>query len=93
MYNCIKLVPEDVHMECFLWRDLDTTKEPDTNEVLVNNIGVKPTGSIAALALQKSASLFENQYPVTATQWRDKSYVDYIGLTAKNMKSLKSRTS
>ena len=45
---------------------------------LVASIGVKPTETIAALALQKSVSLFENQYIVTAIYLRKKAYIDDI---------------
>ena len=48
MYNCVKLVEEDAFVQCFLWRDLDTSKVPETYQVVVNNIGVKPAGAIAA---------------------------------------------
>ena len=63
MYNCVRLVKEDAFVQCFMWRDLDPLKVPDTYQVLVNNISVKPTGTIAALSLQKSADIYESQFP------------------------------
>ena len=63
MYNCVLLSKEDAFMLCFLWRNLDEDREPETYQVLVNNIGVKPAGAIASLALQKSADLFEPRFP------------------------------
>ena len=44
MYNCIFLTHEDTFLQCFLWRDLDTSRDPDVYQVLVNNIGVKVVG-------------------------------------------------
>ena len=31
MYNCVKLSDEDAWMQCFLWRDLDPLKVPESN--------------------------------------------------------------
>jgi len=92
MYNCVKLTKEDAFEQCFLWRNLDVTQEPATYQVTVNNIGVKPAGAIATLAMHKSSDLFMNKFPVTALQLKDRSYVDDVGLTAKSMKLLEQRT-
>ena len=80
MYNCIKLVPEDAFVQCFLWRDLDQSKTAETYQVVVNNIGVKPAGAIATLALQKSSDMHRDKFPITAVQLKKKSYVDDLGL-------------
>ena len=76
-------------MQCFVWRNLDSSQQPKTYQVIVNNIGVKPAGAIATLALRKSTEVFDTQYPVTARQLREKSYVDDLGLTARNQEDLK----
>ena len=46
MYNCVRLKKEDAFMQCFVWRNLDPEKEPDTYQVTMNNIGVKPAGVV-----------------------------------------------
>ena len=92
MYNSIKLVQEDAFMQCFLWRDLNLEQEPKTYQVQVNNIGVKPAGAIASLALQKSADVYALDFPETSRQLKSKSYVDDLGLTAENENELKKRT-
>ena len=92
MYNCIKLEDSDAYLQCFLWRNLDTLKEPLTYQVTANNIGVKPAGAIATLALHQSAEKFREEYPVTADQIKNKSYVDDLGITATNMEELRKRT-
>ena len=51
MYNSILLEPEDCYVQCFLWRDMDPNREPVTYQVIANNIGVKPAGCIATVAL------------------------------------------
>ena len=92
MYNCIRLSKEDAFMQCFVWRDLDPRSEPETYQVTVNNIGVKPAGAIATLALQKSADIFSEVFPETSIQLKKKSYVDDLGLTGKNAEALIKRT-
>ena len=91
MYNCVKLTPEDSFTQCFLWRDMESDIEPRTYQVIVNNIGVKPAGAIATVALGKSTEIFSDKYPVTSQQLREKSYVDDIGLTAKSKSALRKR--
>ena len=59
MYNCVRLVKEDAFMQCFLWRNLDVEQQPQTYQVLVNNIGVKPAGAIATLSLLR-VQIFSN---------------------------------
>ena len=92
MYNSVKLAREDAYVQCFLWRGLDTSCSPETYQVTVNNIGVKPAGVIAALALQKSSDIFRERFPVTAQQLKEKSYVDDLGLTGATRKALEDRT-
>ena len=92
MYNCIKLTKEDAFTQCFLWRDMDPNVDPVTYQVTVNNIGVKPAGAIATVAFHKSAEMFSGKFPVTSQQLQQKSYVDDLGLTAKNLSVLKQRT-
>ena len=92
MYNSVALEIEDCFVQCFLWRNLDAGSDPLTYQVVVNNIGVKPAGCIASLALYKSADRFEDQYPVTTKQLKDNSYVDDLGLTGKTKAEVIERT-
>ena len=92
MYNCVLLEKEDAFMQCFLWRDLDTAREPQTHQVAVNNIGVKPAGAIAAVALHKSTEAHRQDFPETAEQIKESSYVDDLGLTAVSKEDLMRKT-
>ena len=67
---------------------MDERQEAITFQVVVNNIGVKPAGAIASLALQKSSEVFSQDFPITSRQLVEKSYVDDIGLTAKTVEEL-----
>ena len=92
MYNCVKLVKADAFIQCFLWRDMDPKQEPKTFQVTVNNIGVKPAGAIATLALHKSAEVFKAEFPDTARQLQARSYVDDLGIAAQNSELLRKHT-
>ena len=91
MYNAVFLVEEDCYVQCFLWRDMDESKEPETYQIIVNNIGVKPAGAIATTALYKSADEHKNEFPVTVRQVKNQSYVDDFGLTGSSKQELKNR--
>ena len=91
MYNCVGLEKEDCFVQCFLWRGLDTTVDPITYQVVVNNIGVKPAGCIASLALYKSADRFKEQYEITSVQMKNNSYVDDLGLTGGTRAEIETR--
>ena len=92
MYNSVGLEREDSFLQCFLWRNLDPSKDPETFQVVVNNIGVKPAGCIATLALYKSSEKFQEEFPVTAVQLKSNSYVDDLGLTGRNREEIRRRT-
>ena len=81
MYNAVLLEREDYFVQCFQWRGMDDNKQPETLQVIVNNICVKPAGLIAMTALYKSADVFEQRFPKTVEQLKNQSYVDDIGLT------------
>ena len=68
MFNAVELNYKDWFLQCFLWRGMDESKDPEIFQVIVNNMGVKPAGSIAKAALDKSAEVFKTMYPDTAEQ-------------------------
>ena len=41
-HNQVRLIPDDVHMQRFLWRGMNTEELPKTLAVVVNNFGIKP---------------------------------------------------
>ena len=68
------------------------SRSPDTYQVLVNNIGVKPAGVIATKALQKSSDKFKDIYQITSQQLKDRLYVDDLGLADETGEALRVRT-
>ena len=91
MFYAVKLKIEDWYIQCFLSRGMDNTQEPDVYQVIVNNMGVKPAGSIAMVALQKSAEKFSLEYPLMSNQIKTNSYVDDLGLVELNHLNLTDR--
>lgn len=45
------------HTHRFLWRDMDTKKEPDTYVIQRVSFGDRPLGTIATVALRKTAEM------------------------------------
>ena len=71
---------------------MDNNKLPETLQVIVNNVGVKPAGAIATTALYKSADVFEERFPETVEQIKNQSYVDDIRLTNLDDEKLARKT-
>ena len=81
MFNAVKLQEADWFVQFFLWRNMDENADPETYQVVRNNMGVKRSGSISWTALDLSADKYVEKYPSTAQQLKDKSYVNDLGVT------------
>ena len=68
MFHAVKLCEADWFVQCFLWRNMDENAEPETYQVMCNNMGVKPADSIAKTALDLSADMYKEIYPSTLHQ-------------------------
>ena len=78
MYHSVHLSQLDQHMHRFLWRDLNLNKPMDTYIMTRVCFGDKPAGTIAAVALQKTALEFKDQYPKSVDVILNNAYVDDI---------------
>ena len=76
MYNAIALSEFDQHVHRFLWRDMTFDKPPDHYIMTSLCFGDKPSGAIAAIALQRTADMYETVFPRAANVVRRNSYVD-----------------
>ena len=92
-HNQVHLVREDVHMQRFLWRNMQTDQPPRTLAVAVNNFGVKPANVIATSALHKSADHFAEKYPVASAELKSQTYVDDELVAAEDDATLREKTS
>ena len=78
MYHSVKTTPTEQNTHRFLWRDMDTRREPDTYVIQRVSFGDKPSGTIATVALRKTVEMGQEQYPEAAKIIKDNTYVDDI---------------
>lgn len=78
MYNSVRISEVDKMTHRFLWRDMNTDKEPDHYCLQTVTFGDRPSGVIAMTALHKTAEMYKDMYPETAAMIINNSYVDDI---------------
>ena len=78
MYNSVFTSQFDQHCHRYLWRDCDITQKPDTFVITRVNIGDRPSGAIATVALKKTADIYKTDFPEASSIIRESTYVDDI---------------
>ena len=78
MYHSVHVSEIDQHTHRFLWRDLDTSKEPETYVMTSVSFGDKPAGNIATVALRKTAEKGADEFPEAAKMIVENTYVDDV---------------
>ena len=76
MYHSVGTTQLEQHTHRFLWRDMDARKEPDTYVIQRVSFGDRPSGTIATVALRKTAEMAQEKYPQEAKIIRDNTYMD-----------------
>ena len=76
MSHSIHLKPLEQHCHRFLWRDLETDREPDGYVMTRVNMGDTPAPAISTEAVYKTADMFESESPKAANLLKRSSYVD-----------------
>ena len=92
MYNSVWLKDEEVHLHRFLWRD-NPEDETGVFAVVRVNIGDKPAGCIAQVAMRETANL--SQFTAMEEERRvlvQDSYVDDILTSHNDLKTLEKIT-
>ena len=77
MYNSVRISELNQHTHTFLWRDLETDRDPDHYVLTTVTFGDRPSGNIAMMALRKTTEMDES-FPLTAETINRNSYVDDI---------------
>ena len=90
-HNQVYLVDEDVHMQRFFWRGMNTEIAPQTYAVPVVNFGVKPANCIATCALRKSADRFASSYPVESDDVKNQTYIDDTLIAAASDEEIREK--
>ena len=93
MYHTVKTKPIDQNTHRFLWRDMETTREPDTYIIQRVSFGDKPSGTIATVALRKTAEMGKAKYPQAAKIIRDNTYMDDIIESTEDLLTAQKLTS
>ena len=78
MYHRIRIPEMDQHVHRFLWRNLQTHREPDVYVKTVLTFGDKPAPAMAQIALRKTAEEAKEAFPVAAQVIQDNTYMDDI---------------
>ena len=78
MYHTIKMKPIGQHTHRFLWRNMDSSKEPETYIIQRVSFGDNPSGTIATVALRKTAEMGKDLYSHAATVVQENTYMDNI---------------
>ena len=78
MYHQVLIPQRDQQVHRFLWRNLDTTRPPDTYVKTVLTFGDKPAPAMAQIALRKTAEEGASENERAAAAIKDNSYIDDI---------------
>ena len=68
---------------------MDITREPDTYVIQRISFGDKPSGTIATVALQKTAEMAIENYPRASELLINNTYMDDIITTLNNVETAK----
>ena len=78
MCHRIRMPEADQHVHRFLWRNLQTDREPDVYVKTVRTFGVKPAPAMAQIALLKTADEAKKDFPEATQVLKDNTYMDDI---------------
>ena len=92
MYHTVATNALDQHTHRFLWRDMETTREPDIYVIQRVSFGDKPSGVIATVALRKTAEMGKDQFPESSQVILNNTYMDDIIESVDDRKKAKQIT-
>ena len=76
MYHTVRTGVIEQHTHRFHWRDMDVTREPDTYVTQI--VSYKPSGTIATVALPKTAEMAKENFPKASELLINNTYMDDI---------------
>nr|XP_058940528.1 uncharacterized protein LOC131768833 [Pocillopora verrucosa] len=92
MYHTVYTKELDQHTHRFLWRNMDTTRQPDTYVIQRVSFGDKPSGGIATVVMRKTAEFGHQEFPEATKTIINNSYMDDIIDSVNNKERAKSIT-
>ena len=78
MYHSVNISELDQHTHRFLWRGMDESRKPDIYMMTAVSFGDKRAGTIAPLALRKTAEYSSDIYPDATKMIIKNTYVDDV---------------
>lgn len=93
MYHSIKIGKFDQHVHRFLWRDMNTCRDPDQYVLTAVTFGDRPSGTIATMALMYTAEMYQDEYPYVTKAIRENAYMDDIIFSVANTTEAYAATS
>ena len=78
MYHRIRIPELDQHVHRFLWRNLQTHREPDVYVKTALTFGDKPAPPMVQTALRKTADEAKEVFPAAAQVIKDNTFMDDI---------------
>ena len=78
MYHRALIPEQDQQVHRYLWRNMETNREPDVYVKTVLTFGDKPAPAMAQIALRKTADQAESLYPEAAEVLKNNTYMDDI---------------
>ena len=88
MFNSVHIGTIDQHCHRFLWRALDESVDPDIYVITAVNFGDRPSGTIAAVALRKTAIMENERFPDASKVVLESTYVDDIIDSAEDIETV-----
>ena len=92
MYHRVLIPKEDQDVHRFLWRNLETDREPDVYAKTVLTFGDKPAPAMAQIVLRKTAEEARETNPEAAKTLLENSYVDDICDSVPNVEKAQKLT-
>ena len=92
MYHRVLIPKEDQDVHRFLWRNLETDREPDVYAKTVLTFGDKPAPDMAQITLRKTAEEARETNPEAAKTLLENSYVDDICDSVPNVEKAQQLT-
>ena len=89
MFHSIEIPVIDQMTHRSLWRDQDTSKEPDTYVMTAVNMGERPSATIAMVALRKTVEMSMTEFPKASKSILSNSYIDDIPDSVGSFKEVK----
>ena len=92
MYHRVLVPEKDQHVHRFLWRNMETEREPGVYVKTVLTFGDKPAPAMAQIALQKTAEENLVSHPQAAKTIKENSYMDDICDSVETVEKARKQT-